>query len=302
MARILVSGASGLIGEPLTLFLQSHGHSIVRLVRPGDPRTPNSILWDPEKKLASLSDFEGFDAVIHLAGEPLSLSRWNRAKKEKIMNSRKEGTSFLVHLIRSVKTPPKVFLSASAVGFYGDRGDELLTEESGKGEGFLADVCEAWEKASQPLASIGVRVIQARFGMVLGQDGGALKKMIIPFRLGLGGTFGSGHQWVSWIALDDLISAIDHLLFHSDLHGAVNLVSPYLVRQNEFAQILSQCLHRKTFLWVPAFVLRLIFGEAADGLILASARVSPDKILASNFAFRYSDLRSALFQALKMTS
>jgi uncharacterized protein (TIGR01777 family) len=281
MVRILVSGASGFIGAPLTSFLSSNGHSVVSLPRD-----------------FSIDSFEGFDAVIHLAGEPLTIGRWSKEKEHKILASRVDGTTSLCNLLASTNALPKVFISASAVGYYGDRGEELLTEESGVGGGFLSKVCSLWEGASLPLSMKGTRVVHTRFGMVLGPGGGALSKMVPPYRFGLGGALGSGRQWVSWVHLEDLIAALNHVLTCESLEGAVNVVSPNPVRQEEFSATLAELLHRPHFLKVPASLLKVAFGKMAEELLLASARVYPAKLLASNFSFKYDSLRSALLQII----
>lgn len=295
--RILISGASGFVGRPLSSFLTSQGHSVVSLLRATDRKQPNSITWDPEEGQATLQDFENFDAVIHLAGEPLTLTRWSKEKRDKILYSRTVGTMFLSHLLSVVSAPPQLFLSASAYGYYGDRADEILTEESGPGKGFLPNVCCAWEKASYAIENRGARVARTRFGMVLGPNGGALKQMILPYRLGLGGRLGSGRQWMSWIALDDLIRAVDHIIRTESLKGAINLVSPNPVRQEDFSKTLAELLHRPHFFSIPKWALKLRYGDMADEFLLSSARVIPAKLLASNFTFNYPDLRSALCKA-----
>ncbi len=276
--RILVSGASGFIGRPLTFFLTSQGHTVFPLSR-------DSV------------DIPPVDAVIHLAGEPLTLSRWSDSKKQKIYSSRVDFTQRLCHVLSS--RPPKLFISASATGYYGDRGDELLTEASPPGQGFLAHVCREWERASQEMAQYGTRTVQTRFGIVLGPDGGALQKLLLPYKLGLGGRLGSGQQWMSWISLTDLIHAIHHILNHPSLQGPINLVSPHPVRQETFSATLASLLHRPRLLPIPACALRFCLGESANSLLLSSGKVQPTKLLASNFPFLYPDLRAALQCALK---
>lgn len=277
MMRILITGASGFIGQPLVSFLEAQGHTVI----PCSRTVP--------------ADLPAIDAVIHLAGEPLSLSRWTKSKQDKIFSSR---TGFTSSLISQLKEPPKVFISASAVGFYGSQGEKILTEESPAGEGFLAEVCKAWEGASLPLKARGVRLVHARFGLVIGPEGGVLKKLLLPYKLGLGGTLGSGEQWMSWVARDDLIRALDFLL-REPISGPVNIVSPHPVRQKEFAAVIASLLHRPHFFRLPAPLLRLIFGVTADELLLSSIRVQPAKLLASKFAFQYADLRSAVYNALQ---
>lgn len=277
MMRILITGASGFIGQPLVSFLEAQGHTIISYSR------------------TASTDLHNLDAVIHLAGEPLSLSRWTQSKQEKILSSR---TTFTTSLINQLKTPPKVFISASAVGFYGDQGEKVLTEESPAGKGFLSQVCTAWEGSSVPLKSRGVRLVHARFGLVIGPNGGVLKKLLLPYKLGLGGTLGSGEQWMSWVARHDLIRALAFLL-QEPMSGPVNIVSPHPVRQKDFAAVIANLLHRPHFFHLPASLLRLVFGVMADELLLSSIRVQPAKLLASKFAFQYADLRSAVNNALQ---
>lgn len=295
--RILISGASGFIGAPLVSYLRAHGHEVVPLVR-GNQNLPGTVEWDPEKGWAVKAHFEGFDAVIHLAGEPLTLSRWTEKKKEKILFSRSAHTWILSQILASLLHPPKVFISASAIGYYGDRGDELLHEMSpSAARGFLPAVCREWEKASLGIENRGTRTVRTRFGMVIGPRGGAVKRLLLPYKLGLGAVLGDGKQWISWISRDDLIRAMEHLL-HAEIEGAVNFVSPHPVRQKEFSAILARLLHRPAFLRIPGFALRLLFGTAADEMLLASARVSADKLIQSGFSFKYPDLISALRQAI----
>lgn len=261
------------------------------------PLYPHEISWDPAEGRAVKEDFEGFDAFIHLSGEPLSLSRWSREKKEKILFSRTVSTWFLSQIASLLFTPPKIFISVSAIGFYGDRGDEVLTEASSAGCGFLAQVCCEWEKAARSIERRGARIVHPRFGMVLGAKGGALSKMLFPYKLGLGGALGSGQQWMSWIALEDLCSSMDFIL-HSQIEGPVNFVSPHPVRQKDFARALASFLHRPLFLSLPSWILRLRFGQMADEILLASCRAYPQKLIESGFSFRYSDLSEALHHCL----
>ncbi len=297
MSRILMSGASGFIGGSLFSFLISEGHEVIRLTRRGGEGT---IQWDPEKAEGKRNDFENFDAVIHLAGEPLTLSRWSKEKREKILHSRVFGTLFLSHLLNALLTPPKVFICASAVGYYGDRGEERVTEESASGRGFLAHVCCAWEKASNALQNRGVRVVHTRFGMVLGSDGGGLQKIVPLYKLGAGARLGSGKQWISWIARDDLVRAISYILKEDSIEGAVNVVSPNPVRQIEFSKTLAELLHRPHFLCIPKWALRLFLGQTADEMLLSSIKAIPSKFLAANFPFYYPEIRSALSRALQI--
>lgn len=279
--RILISGASGFIGAPLVSFLSSQGHEVVTLSR---SLRQGSVFWDPERSLVPFQFLEGFDAVIHLSGEPLSISRWTKKKKDRISKSRAEGTSFLSDILGSFDVPPKIFICASAVGFYGDRREELLDEESPEGVGFLPSVCLKWEEACGSLKRQGTRVVNTRFGVVLGK-GGALRKIETFYKCGLGATLGTGRQWMSWIALDDLLQGMEHVL-HSDLEGPVNFVSPNPIRQEAFSRLLAKTLHRPHVLKIPARLLRLVLGDAAKEMLLPSVRVNPSKLLKSGFTFK----------------
>lgn len=278
--RILISGASGFIGTPLSSYFKSRGHEVV-----------------PLSRQSQAQDFEGFDVAIHLAGEPISLKPWSKEKRKKIFESRKYGTQLFAHRLAHLHRPPKLFISASAVGFYGDRGDEDLDEGSLKGQGFLSDVCEAWEKASFALEERKVRIVHARFGVVLSSTGGSLKKILPLYRLGLGARLGSGRQWMSWIALEDLIRAIEHVIYTPNLEGAINIVSPFPTRQELFSLTLSTLLQRPHWIHLPAWFLWICFGRATE-LLLYSQKVKPSKLLASNFSFDYPELQSALQRAL----
>lgn len=295
MARILISGASGFIGRPLVSFFRSQGHSVFSL-----SRSRGDILWNPDEAQANPADFEGFDAVIHLAGESLSFSRWTAGKREKILSSRLLSTLLLSQMLTQVTQAPKVFIGASAIGFYGNRGDEILSEKDQKGKGFLSNVCFAWEEASQGLAAKGIRVVHARFGVVIGPGGGVLQKLIKPYQWGLGGKIGSGEQWISWIHLTDLVRSLFAVFENNSVEGPINLVAPNAVRQKEFAKILAEELHRPHFFNLPAWLLRSLFGCFAEEVLLASTRVKCAKLLASKFPFQYTDLRSAVHNGLQL--
>jgi len=295
LSRILISGASGFVGKALTAHLLSQGHTIVKLKRRRVEEEENTLFWDPEEGEILIQ--EKFDAVVHLAGEPFSFGRWSETKKEKILSSRVVGTRLLAEAF--VDNPPKIFISASAIGFYGDRGEEILTEKSSQGKGFLAHVCSEWEKASSPLAKRGGRTVQTRFGMVIGKGSRALKNMLLPYKLGLGGNLGSGKQWVSWVALDDLIRAIEMIIKNDSFQGPVNIVSPNPVRQEEFSKILAHILHRPSRMTMPAWLIRFLFGVLADEMLLASARVEPAKLLVSGFKYKYPHLSDALNKAIQ---
>jgi hypothetical protein len=265
---------------------------VVRLIR-GPARSAGQISWDPLAPVPPAA-VSGFQAVIHLAGESI-VGRWTPAKKEAIRKSRVLGTRHLTAALAQAEVKPRVLVCASAIGFYGDRGDEILTEESSAGLGFLSEVCREWETASQIAEAAGIRTVNVRFGLVLSARGGALDKILTPFKLGLGGRVGSGKQWWSWIHVDDIVGAIHHVMQTDSLSGPVNLVAPNPVRNAEFTQELASVLKRPAFLPVPEFALRLAFGKmAAEELLLASQRVKPAKLESSGYAFRFNDLRGAL--------
>jgi hypothetical protein len=243
------------------------------------------------------SGLQGVEAVVHLAGENIA-ERWTAAKKANIRDSRANGTRVLCEALTGLTPLPKVLVSASAIGYYGDRGAEVLTEDSASGSGFLAEVCRAWEVATEPAHQRGIRVVRLRFGVVLSAAGGALAKMLPPFRLGLGGTLGSGRQYMSWIALDDAVGAIHHAVVTEPLQGPTNAVAPQPVTNQAFTKALGSVLRRPTLLPLPAFAARLIFGEMADELLLASTRVQPAKLQASGYSFRYPELEGALRHVL----
>jgi uncharacterized protein (TIGR01777 family) len=240
----------------------------------------------------------GFDAVIHLSGESI-VGRWTGAKKRRITESRVQGTGHLAEALAKAPQRPRVFISASAVGYYGNRGDEILREESPSGGGFTAEVCRLWEGATQSAAAAGIRTAQMRFGVVMSGDGGALPKMLPPFRLGLGGRLGSGRQWSSWVSVDDVVGAIHHVLNHDTLQGAVNTVSPNPMTNAEFTSTLASVLHRPAIFPMPAFAVKLIFGEMGEELFLGSLRVEPAKLAATGYKFKQPDLKNALKDILQ---
>jgi uncharacterized protein (TIGR01777 family) len=289
--RILVSGVSGPIGAALMPSLASGGAQVVRLVR-GPAKNAEQISWNPLAPV-SAADMSGFDAVIHLAGESV-VGRWTESKRKAIRGSRVEGTRNLATALAKTDAKPEVLVCASAVGFYGNRGEELLREESHGGQGFLPEVCCAWEEASQIAANAGIRTVNIRIGLVLSPKGGALTNMLTPFKLGLGGRIGSGQQWWSWIHVDDIVGAIHHALNTDSLSGAVNLVAPNPVHNAEFTKTLASVLGRPALFPVPEFALRAAFGGMADALLLASQHVEPAKLAASGYSFRFRELRPAL--------
>ncbi|MBK7206899.1 MAG: TIGR01777 family protein [Elusimicrobia bacterium] len=291
--KLLISGSTGLIGQALTAAAMERGHEVTRLSR-GNAVTAPRVLWDPVTGQIPLRLLEGFDAVIHLAGESIAAGRWTAARKKRIRDSRVYGTSNLVKALTTLERPPRIFLSASAIGFYGDRGNDVLSEDSVAGEGFLPSVCREWEAAADPLRSAGLRVAHARFGIVLSRRGGALPKMLLPFRLGLGGAMGNGRQWWSWVALPDAVEALLHILHNDSLSGPVNVTAPGAVTNRAFTDTLGRVLRRPTVMPLPGFVARLLMGEMASALLLASARVEPRRLAQSEFQFRFPDLATAL--------
>jgi uncharacterized protein len=294
--RILVSGASGPIGAALLPSLKAQGASVTRLVR-SSATGKDRISWDPSRPL-SPDSVSGFDAVIHLAGESI-VGRWTEAKKRRILDSRSQGTSHLAEAIATAPQPPRVFISASAVGFYGSRGDEILREDSPSGEGFAAEICRQWEAAAQPAAQAGIRAAQLRIGVVMSADGGALPKMLPAFRLGLGGRLGDGRQWWTWVSVRDVVGAIQHVLENESLSGPVNTVSPNPVTNAQFTSTLASVLRRPAIFPMPAFAVRLIFGEMGEELFLGSQRVEPAKLTATGYQFQHPDLKNALKEILK---
>jgi uncharacterized protein (TIGR01777 family) len=292
---VLVSGASGFIGSALVPALTTGGHTVRRLVR-GAPSGEGEYRWDPAAGDVEPAALEGLDAVVHLAGESVA-GRWTEGKKERILRSRVAGTRTLSEAIASLERPPRVLVTASAIGYYGDRGDEVLTEESPSGTGFLAEVVREWEAASLPADEAGVRVARLRFGIVLSPAGGALKTMLIPFRLGAGGRLGSGRQWMSWVSIDDVVGAIQHALANDPLAGVANTVSPNPVRNAEFTKTLGHVLGRPALFPVPGPALRLALGEFSSEA-LSSARVVPKRLLESGYDFRHPELEQALRHGL----
>jgi hypothetical protein len=299
--KIVVSGSRGLIGSALVRELEAGGHIIRRLVR-GVPGAPTGkwaeARWDPPRMSIEGAALEGCEAVVHLAGENVASGRWTAARKALIRDSRVKGTALLAETLARLQQPPRVLVCASAIGFYGDRGDEILTEDSPPGKGFLATVCREWEAASAPAEHRGIRVVRMRIGVVLAREGGALAKMLTPFRLGLGGRIGSGLQYMSWISIGDVVGALQHALTAEALRGAVNAVSPKPVTNAEFTRVLARVLGRPALLPLPAFAARFAFGQMADELLLASARVMPERLPAAGYRFRHPEIEGALRQIL----
>lgn len=291
--KVLISGSSGLIGSGLAAALEQRGHQVLRLSRNGG-NGESEVGWDLAAETIDREKMEGIDAVVHLAGEGISAQRWTEDFKRRIRESRITGTELLVRAVCGLKQPPKVFLSASAVGYYGSRGSDLLDEDSGPGDDFLAAVCREWESAAQGAAECGARVVVARIGIVLSTDGGALDQMLPPFRLGGGGVMGDGQQYMSWIAHADLMRALTFLLENEHLSGPVNCVSPAAVTNRVFTKTLGRVLMRPTFVPLPASVIKMTFGEMGQALLLASQRVIPKRLLEAGFSFEYPDIEEAL--------
>ena len=295
MARILLSGSSGLVGSALIPTLKSMGARIARLARPATVRGSSNeerISWDPSQPISPAA-VSGFDAVIHLAGESI-VGRWTAAKKTSLIESRIPTTTNLARALAQAKVTPQIFLSASAIGYYGNRGDELLTEDSAAGTGFTADLAREWEAATKPAVEAGIRTVMMRIGIVLAKGGGALPKMLPAFKMGVGGRLGDGRQWMSWIDLQDVVGAIQHILRSDLVHGPVNLVAPKPVTNDDFSKTLGTVLKRPVIFPVPAFAARLAFGEMADELLLSSQRVEPARLISSGYPFRFPTLRESL--------
>lgn len=298
---IAITGSTGLIGEALRTSLLADGHRVVRVVR-RPPRGPDEIRWEPDAGQLDAAALSGLDAVVHLAGEGIAERRWTDAQKARIESSRTVGTDLLARRVAEADDGPSVLVSGSAIGFYGDRGDEVLREGSAAGTGFLADVCQRWEAAADPARDAGVRVAHVRTGIVLDAHGGVLAKQLPLFKLGLGGRIGSGRQYMSWIALDDLLGVVHHLLDRADLEGPVNAAAPEPVTNAVFTKTLGRVLGRPTVAPVPAFALRLALGEMADAALLSSTRVRPERLQASGYRFRFPDLEGALRHVLGRTT
>ncbi|UUO09057.1 TIGR01777 family oxidoreductase [Blastopirellula sp. J2-11] len=293
--KIAITGASGLVGKQLSAFLSTGGHEVVPMTR---SREKSGVYWNYKKGEIDQASLAGVDAVVHLAGEGIADSRWNEKQKAKIRNSRVDGTTFLSNQLAALSILPKSLICASAIGYYGDSGDQPVDETSPAGAGFLPDVCRVWELACAPAASAGIRVANVRLGVVLSPQGGALAKMLLPFKLGAGGVIGSGKQVWSWITLDDVIGAIHHCIMNDQLVGPVNLTAPNPVTNREFTKTLGRVLNRPTIFPMPGFAARLALGEMADDLLLASSRVTPARLLETNYTFRDPELEPALRRIL----
>jgi uncharacterized protein (TIGR01777 family) len=296
--RILITGSSGLIGSYLNKYLSRNENQIFHLRRVKKNPSEHTILWEPVAGLIDPKRLENFDSIIHLGGENISAHRWSNQQKEKIKNSRVRSTRILTQSILSLKNPPNILFTASAVGYYGNRNSELLDETSSSGSLFLSEVCTAWEEVTKPAAAAGIRVINMRFGMILSTDGGALPRLIQLVKMGLGGTIGNGRQYVSWITLEDVARAIINMINRSEISGAVNMVTPHPVTNREMTKILGHILKRPTIFRVPALVLKLLYGQMAQELLLSSTRVYPSKLIETGFQFKYPILEKALHSLL----
>jgi uncharacterized protein (TIGR01777 family) len=294
--HIAVTGSRGLVGTALVPLLTKGEHRVTRVVR--DRPEDGDISWDPSLKSFDAASLDGVDGVVHLAGENIASGRWNAEVKRRIRDSRVNGTQILCEALGAMSSPPKVLVSASAIGFYGDRGDELLDEQSASGQGFLAEVAREWEDATKPASEAGIRVVHLRFGVILSPNGGALAKMLTPFKLGGGGRVGSGKQYWSWISIDDAAGAIVHSLNSESLNGPVNAVAPNPVTNLEFTKTLGRVLRRPTIMPMPAFAARLALGEMADELLLASTRVAPNRLTEDGYSFLHPTLEQALRHVL----
>jgi uncharacterized protein (TIGR01777 family) len=294
--HILITGATGLVGSFIVPHLESKGHRIRKLIRT-EPQSENEFFWDPEETV-DMHSLRGLDAVIHLAGESISEGRWTPQKKARIRDSRVKGTKLLAESLAELSDRPKIMICASAMGYYGDRGAEILAEGASPGTGFLPEVCQEWEAASNPAKEKGIRVVNLRFGLILSSKGGALKKMLPPFKMGAGGKIGSCDQYYSWIAIDDVAGVIDHALFNDSIEGPINTASPNPIPNRDFTKALGNVLRRPTLFPVPATAARLALGEMADALLLSSTRIHPEKLLATNYVFQYPELEGALYHVI----
>jgi uncharacterized protein len=294
--KILLSGSHGFLGQALVPALKAQGHEVTALVR-SHPKAQD-LYWDPTQNKIDPSTLANFEAVIHLAGESISNGRWTEDKKQRILDSRVQSTALLAKQIAAAGGNTKIFLSASAIGYYGNRGSEILDESASKGELFLSKVCQQWEEAAAPLGDKGLRVGFLRFGVILGKSAGALAKMLPPFRLGLGGVIGSGQQYMSWISLPDTVGAILFILNSEKLQGPINITAPHPLTNLDFTRALGQTLRRPTFFSMPSLAARLVFGEMADELLLASTRVVPKKLEQSGYVFKHPQLQEALSEIM----
>jgi len=296
--RVLISGGTGMVGSALTRSLRAEGAVVQHLVRKKEKTSPDEVIWTPTSALVDIAAMEGYDAVVHLSGASVGQARWTRARKQILRNSRVDTTRVLVDALARLQQKPSVFICASATGYYGSRGDEILTESSGNGSDFLGMVCRAWEGEAARASANGIRTVITRFGIILSPTGGALSAMATPFKFGLGGRLGSGKQWMSWITLEEVVAVIRAAIAEKSWSGPFNVVAPSPVQNAEFSRVLASVLHRPAFFAAPAFALRIAVGEMADALLLSSQRVQPAKLQAAGFKFQEENLESALFNIL----
>jgi uncharacterized protein (TIGR01777 family) len=302
--KIIISGASGLVGHELTTALRAEGHKVLRLVRSHESSSSDTIAWNPPSAQIDVPALEGADVVINLNGASIAGGRWTATRKAVLRSSRADSTRVLVDALGQLTNKPKVFLSASAVGYYGSRGDEILTEASGPGDDFLSSLARDWETEANRAATFGIHTVILRFGVVLAREGGALPQMVRPFRFGVGGRLGDGSQWLSWITIEDVVRIVkfvisDATISDTKLTGPINVVAPAPVQNAEFARVVAKILHRPAVVPAPAFALRLALGEMADSLLLASQRSYPEKLVRAGYSFRFGELESALHALLK---
>jgi len=298
MTRVLISGGSGLIGSALTAALRADGVIVNHMVRRKEATSPGDVAWTPTSAIVDIAAMEGYDAVVHLSGANLAQGRWTKSRKQILRNSRVDTTRVLVDALARLQKKPSVFICASGVGYYGSRGDEILTEGSGNGSDFLGMTCRAWEAEATRANSNGIRTVIARFGVILAAHGGALPAMVAPFKLGLGARLGSGKQWMSWITLPDVVAILRCAIEVPTWSGAYNVVAPSPVQNAEFTRVLAKVLHRPAFLAAPAIPLRLVLGEMADSLLLASQRAEPAKLQAASYRYHQENLEAALHDML----
>lgn len=301
--NIAISGATGLVGTALTKYLKENGYN-VKVITRKKHNSSDYIFWDIDKKLIDSEKLEDIDVVIHLAGENISgqnpiQGRWTQERKKEILESRVKGTTFLSETLANLNNPPKLFISASAIGYYGDRNNETLNENSPKGTGFLSDVCLEWEKSTQELVGKGIRVVNTRFGVILSKEGGALKTMLLPFQMGVGGILGDGQQYMSWIDIDDVTGAIKYIIENNKIEGVVNIVSPKPVTNYEYTKALGNVLNRPTIFPIPKIGINILFGEMGQELLLASQKVNPDILLKNGYNFKYSTINESLNHIIK---
>ena len=298
--KILITGASGLIGKALQACFAEKGYELLLATR-SEPRKLSQIQWNADTgfRAEDLERLDGLDAVIHLAGEGIAGLRWTDDKKKAIRDSRVFGTRSMIETFDRLKVKPRTFISGSAIGFYGDRGDDEMTEASPAGKTFLAEVCKEWEAESRRAEDLGIRTVLLRTGIVLSKDGGALATMLTPFKLGVGGVIGDGKQWMSWISLDDVVGIINYALEHENVRGAVNVVAPNPVTNEEFTKTLGSVLYRPTFLPLPEFAVHMVFGEMGDALLIDSTRVIPKRLADSGYVFKFKELNPALQHAVE---